>query len=178
MPTTKPSDFATQCANAAAIITRESLTHQYNHMHPRCESPIEKMMLASILLVLDDIGHPFLRWNLYGLDFSWPGKSVIPTDNVTLFCQAVIGKYRADFLLGIWALGEHRAIVIECDGHDYHERTKAQACRDRKRDRWMTINDVVVLRFTGSEIHADSLDCAKQIGQQFDKTYNSMGSGS
>lgn len=72
--------------------------------------------------------------------------------------QAKVGKYRADFLIDA-----HKLVVVECDGHDFHERTKDQAAHDRSRDRWLTENGYIVLRFTGSEIWKDSISCAQQV---------------
>ena len=44
-------------------------------------------------------------------------------------------------------------IAIYCDGHDFHERTKSQAKRDRRQDRTLARLCWIPLRFTGSEIH-------------------------
>lgn len=46
-------------------------------------------------------------------------------------------------------------IAAEVDGHEFHERTKAQATRDKQRDRDLTADGWVVVRFTGSEIYSD-----------------------
>lgn len=83
--------------------------------------------------------------------------------------QAEIGEYRVDFLLHainnrttdserVW-----RRLVIECDGHEFHERTKEQAAKDRSRDRWLTAHDYDVFRFTGSELWRDPWGCAMQV---------------
>jgi very-short-patch-repair endonuclease len=45
-------------------------------------------------------------------------------------------------------------IVVEIDGHEFHERTKEQAKRDRMRDRLMLMDGYMVLRYTGSEIYS------------------------
>ena len=174
MPKIEVEEFAAKCANMAADVGREGFTFRYEQMRQRCESPIEEIMLAALLVRLNDVGDPFLRWYPYALKLTWPCDRPVPVDLVLLCNQAIVGDYRADFLLGIWSLGERRAIVIECDGHDYHERTKAQAKRDRRRDRWMTLQDVIVMRFTGSEIHADPDNCADQVADQFEQTYFSM----
>lgn len=59
---------------------------------------------------------------------------------------------------------EHwRALIVECDGHDYHERTKEQAARDRSRDRKAQQEGFTIYRFTGSEIWRDPLGCAERI---------------
>lgn len=49
-----------------------------------------------------------------------------------------------------------RVLVVEADGHDFHERTKEQARRDKQRDRAMTLAKWTVLRFTGSEVYSDA----------------------
>ena len=45
-------------------------------------------------------------------------------------------------------------IAVECDGHEFHEKTKQQAARDKARDRD---------RFTGSEIWKDPGACADEV---------------
>lgn len=77
--------------------------------------------------------------------------------------QSPLGRYRADFLVGLGANSQWRKIVVECDGHNYHERTKEQAAHDRGRDRFLTLNGYKVMRFTGSEIHKDAAACARQV---------------
>lgn len=76
--------------------------------------------------------------------------------------QKQIGKYRVDFLLdGFHAHNPLRMVqvIIECDGHDYHERTKEQAQRDKERDRTLQSLGFLVFRFTGSEIWRSGGKC-------------------
>jgi very-short-patch-repair endonuclease len=54
-------------------------------------------------------------------------------------------------------------VVVECDDHEYHERTKQQAIRDKTRDRAFQAQGFQVLRFTGSEIWRDALKCAAEV---------------
>lgn len=56
-------------------------------------------------------------------------------------------------------------IVVEADGHDLHDRTKAQVARDKKRDRDMVAEGWRVLRFTGSEINGNARACANEVAQ-------------
>lgn len=56
-----------------------------------------------------------------------------------------------------------RRLIVECDGHDFHERTKDQAARDRSRDRSAQMDGIPVFRFTGSELWRDAWGCAKQV---------------
>ena len=69
------------------------------------------------------------------------------------------GRYYLDFAL---LHSDGRKVCVECDGHDYHERTKEQAQRDRERDRYLTLRDWRVLRFTGSEIYHDAEKCVRE----------------
>lgn len=86
-------------------------------------------------------------------------------DVLMIWSQVQIGPYRADFVIGLRPSGNERfssMTVVECDGHNYHERTKKQAAHDKKRDRYMAKMGVGVIRFTGSEIYADPKGCADQ----------------
>lgn len=114
-----------------------------------CESPIEVMFLAAFSHVCCD--HAFRRtkaWSDLGDD-----------DPICIRPQAPIGRYRVDFL--IQQAGT--SVVVECDGHNFHERTPEQAIRDRARDRLMQEQGFVVLRFTGRELNDDAYSCAEQV---------------
>lgn len=77
--------------------------------------------------------------------------------------QAHVGPYRVDFLFRCKAQdGSVKRLVVEIDGHDFHDRTKEQASKDRSRDRWMTERGYVVIRFTGSDVWNDPFSCAEQ----------------
>lgn len=91
----------------------------------------------------------------------WP----IGVNELKIEAQRVIGIYRADFFISGKTADSSFKICIECDGHDFHERTKEQASRDRSRDREMLVNGITVMRFTGAEIHRNSIGCADQIYQ-------------
>lgn len=91
--------------------------------------------------------------------------------------QVQIGRYRVDFVLSAYSDGtvyselaepvvgqpRWRRLVIECDGHDFHERTKEQAAKDRSRDRELSALGFDVFRFTGSELWRDPWGCASQV---------------
>jgi Protein of unknown function (DUF559) len=83
--------------------------------------------------------------------------------NVLLWLQPNIsagGKtYRADLAF----VGKHTRLIVEADGHDFHERTKAQARHDKSRDRALQAAGWRVMRFTGSEIYADANRCAHEV---------------
>jgi very-short-patch-repair endonuclease len=99
--------------------------------------------------------------------FEEAGKE--PCTGVWVKQQVELGDWRADFVIYRydWMCEKWRIVIIECDGHDFHERTKEQAARDRSRDRRVSLSGFVVLRFTGSEIWKDPLGCAEQVMRWF-----------
>lgn len=68
-------------------------------------------------------------------------------------------NYRLDFLL----TSRSKQLALEVDGHDYHERTKEQAKRDKERDRALVAAGFTVMRFTGSEIYHNADKAAREV---------------
>ena len=83
---------------------------------------------------------------------------------LVLYLQRQLGPHRVDFTLTLSSLTSSRVcgLVVECDGHDYHDRTKEQASRDRRRDRALQTDGWRVFRFTGSDIWHDAGGCVAQ----------------
>lgn len=120
-----------------------------------CESPIERLLLMALDPVLNQ------RAARLGAECIINPQQVFETDR---------GEYRVDFHIAFISLpkAEHfkaADIVIECDGHDFHERTKQQAKNDKSRDRAIQAKGIPVLRFTGSEIWANPDACAKEAAR-------------
>jgi len=126
-----------------------------------CESPIERAMLAEFVFC------GFGYWSIP----VWIGRpdtarpSQIPHNhNSMIVPQFKIGNYKADFAVLVENFsGEVLKMAIECDGHDFHEKTKEQVKHDKKRDRYFVRAGWAVFRFTGSEIFNQSEDCAEEI---------------
>lgn len=79
--------------------------------------------------------------------------------------QIVVGKYRVDFLFGT-KLENREALAlyaVECDGHQFHEKTKEQAIRDKSRDRALLALGIKTVRFTGAEIWSDPMRCVDEL---------------
>ena len=86
----------------------------------------------------------------------------------TLVCierQIPIHRHKVDFLISvlIMAGASTKKIVVEIDGHDFHERTKEQASRDRSFDRKAQASGMTVMRFTGSELYRDPMKCVQEV---------------
>lgn len=121
-----------------------------------CESPIEAMLGEAIKLYYR-IGH-YDPWEPLVIS-SQEDIGHWPKNTKVLVYQYKFKNYRID-----WALIQPpHMLFIECDGHEFHERTKEQAARDRKKDRDLQQAGHHVLRFTGSEIYGNATKCARQI---------------
>jgi very-short-patch-repair endonuclease len=106
-----------------------------------CESPIENVFLRAFSLLSSTraLNH---------------GRIGILTD-----AQVYIGRRRVDFLF----TRDDVRLVVECDGHDFHERTKEQAESDKSRDRELSAKGYIVMRFTGSEIWRNPFKAATEV---------------
>jgi very-short-patch-repair endonuclease len=56
-------------------------------------------------------------------------------------------------------------LAVEVDGHEFHEKTKDQAARDKRRDRELQQEGWNVFRFTGSEVWRVPFGCCDQINR-------------
>jgi very-short-patch-repair endonuclease len=116
----------------------------------KCESPIERIFYTQFICVK-----------------SWLDLRSINT-RIKIFPQKIIktsgNEYRVDFYIEKpKSDGETIKLIIECDGHEFHERTKEQAMRDKKRDRELIKCGYKVIHFTGSEIYKDAFYCVNEV---------------
>ena len=72
--------------------------------------------------------------------------------------QGVETRYRPDFMV----FYDGGIVVVELDGHEYHK-TREQRTRDSKRQRWFEGRSIRVLRWTGSEVHANAQECVREL---------------
>ena len=124
-----------------------------------CESPIEILLCVALLAIADGDG-TFLRLcdqkHVGSRGAIAKGRAGILYSQYTIRINARAA--RVDF-----AIAGSRNLIIEADGHDFHERTKEQSAADKKRDRDLTALGWTPIRFTGSEIHRDALECASEV---------------
>lgn len=74
-------------------------------------------------------------------------------------------EYRLDFHLGLSVDNRPLKLAIECDGHQFHEKTKEQVARDKRREHDLILTGYVVVRFPGSEVYKDAAACADVVLQ-------------
>lgn len=131
--------------------------HRESVATTHCKSPIEEALALELVrrgfAVLPPVDVGFVR-----------GYVADPSTPAVLSMQHDFGKYRVDFFVTV--PGSAAALVVECDGHDFHEKTKQQAARDKQRDRWFLSKGWPTMRFTGSEIHYRVERCADEVMTQ------------
>jgi very-short-patch-repair endonuclease len=162
-----------ELGEAAGVAAEEDYLHVVDLIGRRCESPIESLLLAGLVY----------QSHVYGGGPSgapaitfFRGERIVhpPFPSIGCVAQCDIGPYRLDFYIegtrgGID--GVYFKLAIECDGHDFHERTKVQARRDRQKDRWLQSNGIAIFRFTGSEIWNNAETCVDQIDTFISEKY-------
>lgn len=127
----------------------------------RCESPLE-IAMAEVLMRLSRFVPRKRRDHAWELGV-WDGWALC------LLAQPEIGPYRPDLAIVSyhqrdWGDGNFPfVILIEVDGHDFHERTKEQARHDKQRDRFFTRHGASTFRFTGSEVYRNPNSCAQEV---------------
>lgn len=131
------------------------------------ESPIEVLFLVALQT----------RWRGFHGEFHPPGTDgkvdtrYDPEEqplrphilNAYAEIQQEICGARVDFVVGLFPRDCPVKVIVECAGHDFHERTKEQAARDRARDRSFQAAGWSVFRFTGSEIFRDPFACVQEV---------------
>lgn len=135
------------------------------------QSPLEATFAWAMTEVLDQFGGGRLMWNdpvslkEVEIDHGYGVPNLMSSFHMHVWSQVKIGKYTADFLVAYRHGGSNdiRYLVIECDGHDFHERTKKQAEHDRRRDREMQSSGIPVLRVTGSEVWRSPIKAAFDV---------------
>ena len=130
------------------------------------ESPIEKILCSAICLArsgqLISAWVPFKENEKFKMSmselFTECFEEIVLNEKVYELGKV---KYRIDIAI---YTAHGLKIAVECDGHEFHERTKEQAKRDKEKDRWLQQNGWFVARFTGSEIYKDPFAVVEQLG--------------
>jgi very-short-patch-repair endonuclease len=85
---------------------------------------------------------------------------------VVLQPQRALPTSRGDFTVD-FCVAEHESrkpiVLIEIDGHEFHEKTREQVRSDKKRERAIVQAGATVLRFSGSEIFKEPRSCVREV---------------
>lgn len=122
-----------------------------------CESPIEKIMLMALCIA--ECQYKIIDKYSYGI-------GILP--------QIPILKYRVDIDIEIVNLNgwETKELIIECDGHEFHEKTKEQVKKNNKRDYDLKSAGYDILHFSGSEIYNNPMECAQRVFDYIERGIN------
>jgi len=156
------------------VASVSKLWHKIERVWPH-EWPTETaMFFALLILATDHFDEVSIGSEAQPLDGAYDGFGIEP--------QKQIGEYRVDFLLTLRRIGPDydrrmtthdgkevvgtkeavKRLIVECDGHEFHEKTKEQVRRDRQRDRTLQSLGMPVFRFPGSELYQDAFRCAAE----------------
>lgn len=119
---------------------------QYEKGQAHCESPIERMMLAAMIVAKwpDFLSIPPIVHD--------PRKDkALPDGDLVIVPQMSFGRTRLDFGLVIEWHGARHLIDIECDGIDYHDRR-----RDLGREIYLASWGVPTFRLYGTDIYRNA----------------------
>ena len=127
-----------------------SLIEDITLMMDYMESPIELILYSAIVKIMDEIG-------LY--------LYVEPQTEIE--CKNG-KKYRADFTIFYDEicnplLKEDFLLDIECDGYEFHQKTKKQVKNDNQREYDLKMEGYEILRFSGTQIFENPERCAADI---------------
>lgn len=121
------------------------------------ESPIEKIF--------------YIADSIYSFETERQFVSIFP--QVEIDCKGKV--YRVDFLYDNTEdkeICEHKGIpvpdvdikiVVECDGHNFHQKNKQQVKRDNERQIALQLAGYDVIRFSGSQIYENPIKCVEQV---------------
>lgn len=165
--------FIEQWTKAAGDYHADMLKMDCLHYAERlCHSPIEQLFSAALVIVLNtnELEHKQLPIKDY-LDFC---------SGISVYHQYEVGKYRVDFLLRYPEPfimntnvlkskygGKTKEVVVELDGHEFHDKNEQQRRYEKARDRYIQKQGYKVFRYTGAEIvrnpFAAALECVSYL---------------
>lgn len=106
-----------------------------------CESPIEKAFLLAI------------------------EAFTLISEGFEVYPQYQIGKYRVDFLICCSDGNTERKLIVELDGHQFHEMNESQRRYEKERDRYFQFAGFKVFHYTGRQVIANPfkivMECIK-----------------
>lgn len=146
---------------AGDLYAAQQLERWRQQMHCEClenelESPIEDLFWIAVMAMLSAEYFPVNPDPDPGPDGTWK----LPKGAFCIYPQVQIGRFRVDFLL---QFNEGIPVIVELDGHDFHDKDKAQRAYEKARDRFLTAKGNRVLHFTGSEVVADPFKVVHEV---------------
>ena len=161
------SKFVEQCADIVADNKRNSFFYETIDRIERCESPIEQLFFTAIT-TLEEL-------NCYEKGHVDIDRYIWADAGMSIYEQHKIDKYRVDFMItyssgqiidskNLVSYPENnlKTIIVELDGHAFHERNEKERRYEKKRDRVLASKGYHVFHFTGSEVVRDPFGVAAE----------------
>ena len=155
-------DYVSAAADIASDRAREEFLDTWRAVAEHCESPLEQVFFA--YLMLESSGQ-FERISWFANGRYLASSESSGDGGFCGYIQAKTGPYYPDFYMEFndRELGVNWfKLAIECDGHEFHEKTKQQVARDKRRDRWFALHGISLIRFSGHEVWRSPTECAEQ----------------
>ncbi len=141
---------------------QSSIQSRLQWMKSRVAKEFEKRVMSEIGIhgVASPIEQIFLMEWIFGKHSEDLGVKLIPQKPI----ETERGNYIVDFMI-IFSTSESKLgrVVIELDGHDFHEKSKNQVMRDKIRERALISSGATVLRFSGSEVFRNPRACVEEV---------------
>jgi very-short-patch-repair endonuclease len=125
------------------------------------ESPIEQLFFIAANALAESENerlNPDPYYNNKGVEILGPG--------LYMNYQHQIGKYRVEFVFAVRRGGkaeEFPSVVVELDGHDFHDKNKQQRSYEKARDRHLVKAGYKVVHYTGSDVVKDPFKVAFEV---------------
>jgi very-short-patch-repair endonuclease len=134
----------------------------YNNFHDmRLGSPIEDMFWTAAKAICE------AQYNTINPDFieNLDGSKTEQC-GIYIFPQYIIGKYKVDFLVYQKGIGPEdilSPVIVELDGHQFHDKDKHQRSYEKARDRYFVKQGYKVVHYTGSDVVKDPFKVAHEV---------------
>lgn len=163
--------FFDRCADYVGELSSSDFNAAARKAYQKCQSAIEKVFYVAFVTLME-ANHLCPLSRAVNLPNGWElnnGIEVVP--------QAQLGEYRVDFLLNFYgetflrnrATGKTlppqplRRLVVEVDGHGFHDRDAEQRAYENERNRFLQKEGYEIFHFTGREVNSNpmkvALDC-------------------
>ena len=162
-------DFIGRCADVVGNFEKNNFHRDTIHLvSTGCvKTPIEQLFESAtrtLIKLTKSEFDAFLRYTEEGsVERAYYGLNFI--------AQHKIGKYRADYMMQHMESGQK--LVVELDGHEFHDKDEKQRRYEKARDRYMQKHGFTVFRYTGSEIFKDpfqaAIECVAFLNIGFDE---------
>lgn len=152
--------IAGRLSEGSERVVKLQMMSYIRHLEKLCESPIEALFGAAFHFAANAPNWIVARANLVFLNDPLRSRKPLLPAQWELVPQYKWESYRIDF--AIFSELSY-PVFVECDGHDFHERTKEQAANDREKDRKVQSAGIPILRFTGSQLNQDPVGCGFEV---------------